>query len=376
MILQNDFKRQWQAVGSDVMTAVQRVGSSGWYILGREVEAFETALARFWGTKHAVGVGNGMDALEIALRCLEVRPGEKVLTTPLSAFATTLAILRAGARPIFVDIDERGGIDLEQCERLLRQDSSIRFLLPVHLYGISLDLGKLSRLRDEFGLFIVEDCAQAIGAAHGGMSVGSAGQIAATSFYPTKNLGALGDGGALLTNDATLAEKAKGLRNYGQKELYFHSELGLNSRLDELHAAVLREAFLPRVKEWTERRREIARSYLESVHNPSIGLLPVDADSGAVWHLFPILVADGLRENLRQHLRSLDILSGIHYPRIIPEQEALKRTGGFEMAEQPMKASHFSRCELSLPIHPFLSDTEVARVIEACNGWRPGTSTD
>jgi dTDP-3-amino-3,4,6-trideoxy-alpha-D-glucose transaminase len=371
MILQNDFKRQWQAVESEVTAALHRVGSSGWYILGREVEAFEMALARFWGAKHAVGVGNGMDALEIALRCLKVRPGEKVITTPLSAFATTLAILRAGARPIFVDVDERGGIDLDQCETVLRKDSSIRFLVPVHLYGIALDLKKLARLRDKFDLRVVEDCAQAIGATDGGIFVGSAGQVAATSFYPTKNLGAFGDGGALLTNDGAVAEEARCLRNYGQSELYFHSELGLNSRLDELHAAMLHDAFLPRVKEWTDRRRDVARRYLQSIRHPSIELLPVDADSGAVWHLFPILVRDGLREKLRQHLRSLDILSGIHYPRIIPEQKALKSLGGIETAEQPVKASHFSRCELSLPVHPFLSEAEVTTVIDACNGWQP-----
>jgi dTDP-3-amino-3,4,6-trideoxy-alpha-D-glucose transaminase len=313
-----------------------------------------------------------MDALEIGLRCLEVRPGDKVLTTPFSAFATTLAILRAGARPVFVDVDDRGGIDLDQCEQLLREDSSIRFLLPVHLYGIALNLKKLARLRDEFRLLIVEDCAQAIGATDGGMSVGSVGQLAATSFYPTKNLGALGDGGAVLTNDATLAEKAKSLRNYGQTGHYFHSEPGLNSRLDELQAAILRDAFLPFVKEWTGRRRKTAHTYLSRIRNSAIQLLPLEeADSGAVWHLFPILVAEGLREDLEQHLSSLEILSAIHYPLIIPEQEALKRSADFEMANEPLKAFHFSRCELSLPVHPFLSEPEVARVIDACNTWKP-----
>lgn len=371
MILLNDFGRQWEIVESRVLDAARRVGSSGRYILGPEVDEFEKTLAEFWAVEHAVGVGNGMDALEIGLRCLDVRPGEKVLTTPLSAFATTLAILRAGARPIFVDVDERGGIDLDQCERLLRRDSAIRFLLPVHLYGISLNLEKLAHLRDEFELFVVEDCAQAIGATDGGRSVGSVGQVAATSFYPTKNLGALGDGGALLTNDARLAEKAKSMRNYGQTGHYLHSEPGLNSRLDELHAAILRDALLPFVKEWTERRRKIAHAYLSRIRNPAIRLLPVEAGSGAVWHLFPILMAEGLREDLQRHLSSLEILSAIHYPRIIPEQEALKRSPGFEMAEQPLKASHFSRCELSLPVHPFLSESEVGCVIDACNTWQP-----
>lgn len=371
MILLNDFGRQWEIVESRVLGAVKRVGSSGRYILGPEVAQFEKALAEFWGIEQAVGVGNGMDALEIALRCLEVRPGERVLTTPLSAFATTLAILRAGARAIFVDVDERGGIDLDQCERLLQRDSSIRFLLPVHLYGISLDLEKLARLRDEFGLLVVEDCAQAIGATDGGMAVGSVGQIAATSFYPTKNLGALGDGGALLTKHAGLAEKARCLRNYGQTGHYFHSEPGLNSRLDELQAAILGDAFLPFVKEWTDRRRQIAHTYLTRIRNPAIQLPPVESGSGAVWHLFPILAAEGLRDDLQRHLSSLEILSAVHYPRLIPEQEALKRSAGFEMAEQPLQASRFSRCELSLPVHPFLSESEVARVIDACNAWQP-----
>lgn len=371
MILLNDFGRQWGMVESRVLDAAKRVGSSGRYILGPEVEAFEKALAEFWGVEHAVGVGNGMDALEIGLRCLDVRLGDKVLTTPLSAFATTLAILRAGARPIFVDVDECGGIDLDQCERLLRQDSSIRFLLPVHLYGISLDLEKLAGLRGEFGLSVVEDCAQAIGATNRGMSVGSVGQLAATSFYPTKNLGALGDGGALLTNDARLAKKAKTLRNYGQTGHYLHAEPGLNSRLDELHAAILRDAFLPFLKEWTERRRKTAQTYLSRIRNSAIQLLPVEGGSGAVWHLFPILVAEGRREDLQQHLSSLEILSAVHYPRIIPEQEALQSSPGFEIAEQPLQASRFSRCELSLPVHPFLSDSEVERVIEACNTWQP-----
>ena len=371
MILLNDFARQWEIVEARVLDAAKRVGSSGRYILGPEVDGFEKALAEFWGVEHAVGVGNGMDALEIGLRCLQVQPGEKVVTTPLSAFATTLAILRAGARPVFVDVDERGGIDLDQCERLLRHDSSIRFLLPVHLYGISLDLGKLARLRDEFGLVIVEDCAQAVGATDGGKSAGSVGQIAATSFYPTINMGALGDGGALLTNDASLVDKAKSLRNYGQRDHYVHSEPGLNSRLDELHAAILHDAFLPRLKEWTERRRKVARAYLSQIRNAAIQLLPVEAEAGAVWHLFPVLVAEGLREDLQQHLSSLEILSGIHYPRLIPEQEALQHSSGFEITEPLLNASRFARCELSLPVHPFLNEAEIARVIDACNSWQP-----
>ena len=191
-ILANDFERQWADIGSDVLRAVQRTGQSGWYVLGDEVKKFEHRLATFWGVAHAAGVANGMDAVEIGLRVLGCGPGDRVLTTPLSAFATTLAIVRIGAVPVFVDTDERGLIDLARCRTLLGQRSDIRFLVPVHLYGHALDCGALERLRDDFALQVVEDCAQAIGA-----SAGTVGQMAATSFYPTKNLGALGDGGGV-----------------------------------------------------------------------------------------------------------------------------------------------------------------------------------
>src|SRR4051812_14648293 len=257
-ILPNDFKRQWQIVEESVLGAVRRVGSSGRYILGGEVEAFEKELAAFWGVAHAIGTGNGLDALEIGLRCLGLQPGDKVLTTPLSAFATTLAVVRAGGVPIFADVDETGGIDFAQCRELLGRDSSIHFLLPVHLYGRALNMEELARLQGDFRLQILEDCAQAIGASSGDIRAGTTGQAAATSFYPTKNLGALGDAGALLTNDEAIARAAMEMRNYGQSAHYDHSRLGINSRLDELHAAILREAFLPHLTAWTIARHRIA----------------------------------------------------------------------------------------------------------------------
>src|SRR6266581_6477192 len=205
----NDFRAQWKAVGTDVLAAVDRVGASGWYILGREVERFESALASVWGLPHAIGVGNGLDAIEIGLRCLGIRQGDRVLTTPLSAFATTLAVMRCGGVPVFVDTDASGLLDLDRCRDLLLRDRQIRFLVPVHLYGHCADLERLEALRDEFRLGIVEDCAQAIGARFKGRGVGTVGQVAAVSFYPTKNLGALGDGGAVLTADEAIARRAR-----------------------------------------------------------------------------------------------------------------------------------------------------------------------
>src|SRR4051794_30975150 len=179
MIRQNDFGRQWGTIGSSVVAAVKRVGAGGWYILGDEVRAFEKSLGESCGVRHVVGVGNGMDALEIALRALNIHSGEKVLTTSLSAFATTLAIFRAGGVPVFVDVDEAGNIDLRQCRSALEHDRSIRFLVPVHLYGNPVDLDELTSLKRDFDLRLVEDCAQAVGASWGEVPIGSVGQAAA-----------------------------------------------------------------------------------------------------------------------------------------------------------------------------------------------------
>jgi dTDP-4-amino-4,6-dideoxygalactose transaminase len=371
-IQQNDFKRQWDCVEAPVLDAVRRVGASGWYILGSEVEAFETELAKLWGIAHAVGTANGLDALEIGLRCLGLRPGDKVLTTPLSAFATTLAILRAGGVPLFVDVDSTGGLDLAQCRELLERDRSIRFLVPVHLYGFALNMKELSGLRDDFGLRVVEDCAQAIGAAAGRIRAGTVGQIAATSFYPTKNLGALGDAGALLTNDAALAQTARELRNYGQSAHYLHSSLGLNSRLDELHAAILRDAFLPNLNSWTAARLQTAQKYREQIRNSAVELPGPLSARDAVWHLFPILVPPGSRERFRAYLDSCAIATAIHYPRLIPDQTALAKAGLDDYSARLSKARRFAECEVSLPIHPFLTDNEIEAVIEACNNWNAG----
>ena len=364
MIGLNDFKRQWAEIGPAAMAAIERVGASGRYILGREVEAFESKLAEFWGVSHAVGVANGMDAIEIALRALDLEPGQKVLTTPFSAFATTLAILRAGGVPVFVDVDDDGNIDLDQCRDVFSRDRSIRFFVPVHLYGNPLDLEKLAGLRRDFDLAIVEDCAQAIGAKQGGRNVGTVGQAAATSFYPTKNLGAFGDGGALLTNDPSTAGRARALRNYGQSDLYLHDELGLNSRLDELHAAVLSDALLPNLQRWTEARRQVAERYLRDIqHFRTIKPAP---SAEPVWHLFPVFVEAGERDNVRERLLGGGIASGVHYPRLIPEQPAMQLSVRYEVATEPANARRLAASELSLPIHPFLRDDETQLVVASC----------
>jgi dTDP-4-amino-4,6-dideoxygalactose transaminase len=272
--MMNDFRRQWQATGAAVLQATERVGASGWFVLGPEVAEFERLLAEGCGCAHAIGCGSGLDAIELSLRALGLVEGDRVLTTPLSAFATTLAIVRAGGTPVFVDVDENGLLDLGKVEQVLSADPTIRYLVPVHLYGQPLNLEDLEALKRRFGIFIVEDCAQAIGATWEGRPVGGVGDLSTLSFYPTKNLGALGDGGAILTNDRNLMLKCQSLRDYGQTGKYEHTLLGLNSRLDELHAAILRTAFLPRLSDWSTRRRDIASQYLSEIAHPQVKIEP------------------------------------------------------------------------------------------------------
>jgi dTDP-4-amino-4,6-dideoxygalactose transaminase len=359
----NDFARQWCDIRDDVNRAVDRVGRSGWLILGEEVEAFERELADWWGVSHAVGVASGMDALEIALRCADLPRRARVLTTPMTAFATTLAIVRAGAEPVWVDIDETGGLDVDQADAALRADRSIRAVMPVHLYGHPLDPAALERLAIEHGVTIVEDCAQSLGAERGGRPTATAGLLAGTSLYPTKNLGALGDGGVLLTSDEALASRARRLRDYGQGERYEHVELGLNSRLDELHAAILRSAHMPRLDQWIARRREIAARYTDALSDS--GLRPIGAAGGrSSYHLFPLEMTDDRRLDVGDRLAARGVSVGRHYPMISPDQPASQglgvRIGSFPVARR------IAARELSIPIHPYLEEAEIEHVIDSC----------
>lgn len=367
----NPFGRQWAVVGDAALAAVRRVGESGWYVLGSEVAGFESALAAFTGRGFAVGCASGLDAIEIGLRALDLPRGAAVLTTPSSAFATALAILRAGGVPHFVDVDESGLLDLDAAAEHLARHPEVRFAVPVHLFGHAMDLERLAALRDRFALAIVEDCAQAIGARSRGAAVGSVGQVAALSFYPTKNLGALGDGGAVLTDRASLAARARRLRDYGQSDKYVHAELGLNSRLDELHAAVLHDAFLPRLAAWTERRAAIAARYASGLENPCVRVVAPPAGSASVWHLHPVRVTGGARDELLAALRTDGVQAAVHYPTPIPDQPALRDVPGVRVHGELRRAKSLAMEELSLPIHPLLEDAEIDRVIELVNRWRP-----
>ncbi len=368
-VVANAFDRLWADCQDEVMAAAAAVGASGWWILGPQVAGFEKDLASACGLPHAVGCANGMDAIEIALRAAGIAPGSKVLTTPLSAFATALAILRAGAEPVFADVDEHGLMDPRAAQAALAAHPDIAAVVPVHLYGHLADTPRLAELARNAGAVLIEDAAQAIGATRGGVRVGQHGLATCLSFYPTKNLGAMGDGGALLTADEAIGRRAKMLRNYGQGEKYIHIEMGLNSRLDEMHAAVLKAAFLPKLAGWTARRRTIARRYLDGIKNGHVVCVAGPDTAGSVWHLFPILVAPQRRGAFTAYLESRGIQANLHYPVVIPDQEAITRRGPARVHGALDRARMFASSEVSLPIHPYLEDGEVEHVIEAVNGW-------
>lgn len=359
----NDFAAQWDEIGGDALAALDRVGRSGWVILGDEVRAFEVELAAWWGVPYAVGVASGLDALEIGLRCADIGPGARVLTTPLTAFATTLAILRAGAAPVWCDVDASGGLDLERADTVLANDPSIRAVMPVHLYGHPLDPVALGALSERRGVVVLEDCAQSAGARRGGQPTGVTGLLAATSLYPTKNLGALGDGGVLLTGDEDLAVRARTLRHYGQAAHYEHVEIGLNSRLDEVHAAMLRSAMLPRLDAWLRRRTEVADAYAEALAGSR--LEPIVAATGAsAHHLFPVEVCEGDPGAVREALSRAGVGVGRHYPVLCPDQPASAGVG--EVAGDLTNARRLAERELSLPVHPHMDDAAVEHVVGAC----------
>jgi len=344
---------------ADVRAAIERVVASGWFVLGPEVEAFEAEFAERSGARFAVGVGSGTDAIALTLRALGIGAGDEVITAPLSAAYSALAIMMTGARPVFCDIEgERMTIDPEQVESAI--SSHTRAIVPVHLYGQPAAMRELERIATRHHLAVVEDCCQAHLATESGRPVGTIGVAGAFSFYPTKNLGALGDGGAVVTDDPDLATRLKRLRNGGQIDRYHHQEFGVNSRLDELQAAVLR-ARLPRVGSWIARRRELAARYRTALAGSGVHV-PQEFDAGHVYHLFAVRSA--ARDELRQHLATHGIETLIHYPLPIPRQPALAATNPADCST----ASRVSAEVLSLPLHPGLGDDDIDRVAATLKG--------
>ena len=344
-----------------IRSAVDRVLGSGWFILGPEVEAFETEFAAASGAAFATGVGNGTDAIAIILRALGIGPGDEVITSPISAAYTALAIMMAGARPVFADVDpDRLTLDPEAAASAVTPRT--RAILPVHLYGQAADMRALEAVASRHQLALVEDCCQAHLATSEGRPVGTIGVAGAFSFYPTKNLGALGDGGAIITSDPALAERVRIMRNGGQTDRYRHELAGVNSRLDELQAAILR-ARLPFLSGWTTARRRLAAHYRRRLASAPVSLL-AERDAGHVYHLF--VVRSKHRTALQQHLRAQGIETLVHYPIPIPAQAAVRTQDPRECPGATAACGEV----LSLPMYPALADAELEEVVAAIGSFQ------
>jgi dTDP-3-amino-3,4,6-trideoxy-alpha-D-glucose transaminase len=344
---------------AEIAQAIDGVLARGWFVLGPEVEAFEREFAAASGAAHAVGVANGTDAIALVLRALDIGPGDEVIVPAMTAAFTALAVASVGAVPVIVDVDPRTlTIDAGACAAAVSPRT--RALVPVHLYGQAAETASLVALAERQGLAIVEDCCQAHLATAGGAPVGTVGVAGAFSFYPTKNLAALGDGGAVVTNDAVLAERVRRLRNGGQAGRYNHVELGVNSRLDELQAAILR-ARLPRLAAATAVRRRLAARYRELLATAPV-MVPRECDPGHVYHLFPVLV--DARDRFQAHLHEHGVETLVHYPVPIPRQPAAQ---AWSPAACPLADEACARV-VSLPLYPSLADgaqDDVARAVLA-----------
>jgi dTDP-4-amino-4,6-dideoxygalactose transaminase len=365
MILMNDFKAESEELRQREMIAMERVLRSGWYILGSELDKFEASWAKQCGTLEAVGVANGMDALEIGLRALNICAGDEVITTPMTAFATILAIYRAGATPVLADIEpDTALLNMESVARCI--SSRTKAVLLVHLYGQAMVVDQWESFCKSHGLLLLEDCAQAHLAEWGGRVVGSFGSFGAYSFYPTKNLGAIGDAGALVTDNIEIANCARRLRNYGQSERYHHPEIGMNSRLDELQAAILSER-LAWLASFIDARRHIADVYYRELANPRVKLLAKPEQSSShVYHLFVVLCRE--RDSLSRFLTEAGVQSLSHYPLPVhwqpPCLSIKKDPRGLPTAE------HHAKCCLSIPCHPQMTVNQIATVVEAVNAFK------
>lgn len=358
----NDLKRAAAGESDSLLRRIRSVVDSGWYILGGEVRQFEEEFSAYLGVRQTVTVANGTDALELALRALDIRPGQQVLTVANAGMYASTAIRKVGAIPRYVDVDESSmNLDLSRLDAAYGPGTSAVIL--THLYGRMADVTELARWCDQRRIPLVEDCAQAHGAHLAGRRAGSFGRLACFSFYPTKNLGALGDGGAITTSDEALAARLRVLRQYGWQGKYdVQVAGGSNSRLDEIQAAVLR-ARLPLLDEHNARRLRIARMYSEGVKHPHIAV--PSADEGSyVGHLY--VIRTGARDSLRQHLSAQGVATDIHYP--IPDHRQAAYAAG-STASLPV-TERLANEVLTLPCFPELTDEEVRYVIAACNAWK------
>lgn len=355
-----DMKSPYIELRDELDTAYKRVMESGWYILGSEVEAFEAEFAYYCAAKHCIGVGNGLEALHLIIRAYGIGPGDEVIVPANTYIATWLAVTHSGATPVPVEPDERTcNIDPARIEQAIT--ARTKAILVVHLYGQPVDMDPINDLARKYGLKVIEDCAQAHGALYKGRKAGNLGDAAGFSFYPGKNLGAIGDGGAVTTSDDDLADRIRVLRNYGSRIKYHNEVVGYNSRLDELQAALLRVK-LTRLDEWNQRRRAIAGIYMQELANTTAVILPhVPEWAEPVWHLF--VIRHKQRDQLQKSLTEAGIGSIIHYP-VPPHLQPAYNKLSFNTRDLII-SEQLANEVLSIPIGPHMSDSDIKIVVKA-----------
>ncbi len=358
------FKPMEKELDNDLKGAFDRVYNRSWYIEGVEDEAFEKAFADFCHVNYCVGTGNGLDALMLALKALDIHAGDEVIVPSNTFIATVLAITYTGATPVFAEPDiSTFNIDPTKVEKKITGKTKV--IMPVHLYGQPCDMSPIIEIAKKHHLYIVEDCAQAHGATYKGQRIGSFGEAAGFSFYPGKNLGALGDAGATVTNSEELAEKVRALGNYGADYKYHHIYQGSNSRLDEMQAAFL-AAKLPYLDKMNAERRRIAQMYLMGIQNEKVVLPYVIPEVEPVWHIFAIRCKQ--RDKLEKYLNEKGIGTNKHYPIPMHLQECYKNLG-FKKGDLPI-AEEISATELSLPIYYGMAEEEIQYVIDKVNKFK------
>lgn len=359
-----DLKRQYQNLKLEIDQVVQDVMEKGQFILGENVSLLESELSVYCGTKYAIGVASGTDALLLSLRALGVGPGDEVITTPFTFFATAEVISNLGAKPVFVDIEpDTFNIDVERVEKEITKNTKV--ILPVHIFGQMCNIDKLLELKEKYNLFIVEDACQAIGAIFNGKKAGSIGDTGCFSFFPTKNLGAFGDGGMIVTNDEGIRDKILMLRNHGSKKKYYHEELGYNSRLDEIQAAILRVK-LRYLDSYIRRRQEIASLYSSLLSDiPHVKTPRIKEGRTHTFHQYVIRAER--RDELQRYLSDNGIGSTVYYPLPLHLQKVYNSLG-YKPGDFP-EAERASKDVLALPMWPELKDEEIREVVEVIKSF-------
>lgn len=355
-------QRQYELFAGEYEAAALRALRSGWYIMGKELEAFEVQFAEYLGMKHCVGLNSGLDALILAVRALGIGPGDEVIVPANTYIASILGVTENGATPVLVEPDAFFCLDAEKIEAAITPRT--RAILPVHLYGQPCDMNRICAIAEKHGLYVVEDCAQSHGARQNGKLTGTFGTIGCFSFYPTKPLGALGDSGAVVTNDPMLADKLRKLRNYGSGVKYVNELEGVNSRLDEVQAAAL-QVGLKHLEEGNAYRNRIADRYLREIRNPLVKLPKTRENASHVYHVFAVLCER--RDSLQAHLVERGVKTLIHYP-IPPHLQQCYARLGHKAGEFPV-SERYAREELSLPIYVGMPEEDLERVIEAVNSF-------